>query len=58
MKFEVIKTSKGKWKVQLVGGNGKVLMTSPHTYARKRNAVETIGAIMAGAQWAKTEEVL
>jgi uncharacterized protein YegP (UPF0339 family) len=57
MKFKVSKAGKGKWKVQLVGGNGKVLMTSD-TYARKRNAVETIGAIKAGAPWAKTEEVL
>lgn len=56
MNFKIIKTGKNQWETQIVGGNGKVLMTGG-PYARKRNAVETIGAVKAGAPWAKTVEV-
>lgn len=56
MKFKVIKTGKDQWEVQIVGGNGKVLMCGG-PYTRKRNAVEAVGIIKAGAAWAKTVEV-
>ena len=56
MKYKVIKNSRGRWYFQILASNGKVLARSENTYTRKRNAVEAIGIIKAGAGFAKVVE--
>jgi len=55
MKFEVLKAAKNEWYFRIVAGNGKVLAHS-ETYTRKRNAVDAVAIIKAGAMWARVVE--
>lgn len=56
MKFEIIQCGKNDWRFCIVAGNGKILAQSD-SYTRKRNAVEAVALIKAGAPFARTVEV-
>lgn len=57
MKFEIHKTDNDEFYFRIVAGNGKILAHS-ETYTRKRNAVEAVAIIKAGAIAAKTVEAV
>ena len=53
MKFEIFKAATNEWHFNIVAGNGKVLAQGG-PYTRKRNAVDAVAIIKAGASFAKT----